>query len=135
MCAYKTIEELIKAIEGVMNPISPIPPIMKRAGVLRGFNFRRDDAQEGEKNRVLTVADAIQLATCLYVKENFGISDIEFHTFDDGKGRNYEVTLDDKVVSLLRFEEYAGQHRHNTDIDAVCRLKRIKPQLAQASLA
>jgi hypothetical protein len=132
---FKTLNELIASIEGVMLPIGPTAPIMMRAGRLRGRIFKHHAPQETEKNRVLSVADAIQFATCLYVKETLGISDIEFHTFDDGKGRNYDVTLEEKVVSLLRFEDYAHEHFDDPDIKAVCDLARLKPAMAQGSLA
>lgn len=132
---FKTVNELIASLEGVLLPIGPTAPIMMRAGRIRGKVFRHREAQATEKNRVLTVADAIQFATCLYVKETLGIADIEFHTFDDGKSRNYDVTLQDKVVSLLRFEDYAHEHLNDPDIKAVCDLARIKPAMAQGSLA
>ncbi|MBK5948733.1 hypothetical protein CH339_19760 [Rhodobium orientis] len=86
--------------------------------------------QANEKTRVLTVPDSIQFATCLWVKEALGVSDIEFHTFDDGKGKNYE----EKAVSLLRFEDYAGHIVDDAEIDSVRRLVRIKPELDQGQL-
>jgi hypothetical protein len=132
---FKTIDELIASIEGTLLPIGPTPPILKKAGRIRGRIFKHKTPQATEKNRVMTVADAIQLATCLYVRDTLGVSDIEFHTFDDGKGRNYDVTLEEKVVSLLRFEDYAGDHMDDPDIKAVCDLPRMKPAMAQGSMA
>ena len=127
---FKNIEELIVELEGVLLPVSPTPPILMRAGRLRDYSFKHHSAQKTEKSRVLTVPDAIQFATCLFVKEALGITDIEFHTFDDGKGRNYE----EKAVSLLRFEEYAEHCKDDLNIKAVCELARMKPALAQSNL-
>lgn len=100
---------------------------------MRDYAFERVAGvrQRDEKSRVLTVPDSIQLATCLHVKEAFGIDDVEFHTFDDGKGSNYE----EKAVSLLRFEEYSQHVISDENIAAVCNLVRIKPAMSQGNLA
>lgn len=115
-----------------MLPVSPNPVILQKAGRLRDHKFESapDVKQANEKTRVLTVPDSIQFATCLWVKEALGVSDIEFHTFDDGKGKNYE----EKAVSLLRFEDYAGHIVDDAEIDSVRRLVRIKPELDQGQL-
>lgn len=68
--------------------------------------------------------DSVHIATCLYVKESLGISDIVFHTFDDGRGHNYE----EKAVSLLRYQEYCVHVAANEDVAAVCALPRCKPE-------
>ncbi len=121
--AYGSIEDLISAFEGAFFPIGPTPTILLRAARLRDYSYQRQAPQPGERKRVLTVPDAIHLATCLYVKEALGISDIKFHTFDDGRGSNYE----EKAVSLLRFEEYASHLTSDPDVAAVCALERTKP--------
>jgi hypothetical protein len=127
---FRSILDLIDALEGAFFPIGPTPPILLRSARLRDPMFRRAKPQKDERDRVLTVPDSIHLATCLYLKEEMGLSDIEFHTFDDGRGRNYE----EKAVSLLRLHEYASHLMSDPDIAAVCSLRRMKPQHTQPSI-
>lgn len=124
---YSEMAELIDALEGALFPIGPTASIMMRASRLRPYAYMHHTPQSQEKTRVLTVPDAIQLCTCLHVKEDRGISDIVFNTYDDGKGKNYE----EKAVSLLRFEEYAGAFADDPDVAAVCALTRKPPWLEQ----
>jgi hypothetical protein len=129
---FKTIQELISEMEGVLRPVTPNMEITLRAGRMRNHSFIRPIGvrQATEKGRVLTVPDSIQLSTCLFVKEALGIDDIEFHTFDDGKGKNYE----EKAVSLIQFEDYAKHITDCDDVEAVRKLVRIKPALQNTQL-
>lgn len=129
---YKTVDDLVAEMESVLLPVTPNIEITLRAGRMRRHTFYRPDneRQHNEKNRVMSVPDAIQLATCLFVKEALGVSDIEFHTFDDGKGSNYE----EKAVSLLRLDAYAKHITDCPDIEAVRKLDRLKPQFQQSPL-
>lgn len=127
---YDNVLDLINALEGSCIPIGPTPPILLRAARLRDYSYRSASPQKGEKTRVLTVPDLIHLATCLHVKEARKRQDIVFHTFDDGKGRNYE----EKAVSLLRYHEYATHLQDDLDVVAVCNLTRQRPQHPLPSL-
>jgi hypothetical protein len=129
---FTSMDEFISDIEGVLFPIAANMEIVLQAARMRDHVFHRaeDVRQATEKNRVLTVPDSIQLSTCLFVKEAYGISDIEFHTFDDGKGKNYE----DKAVSLLSLENYAEHITTCPEIEAVRNLTRIKPALSSTLL-
>ncbi|MEZ5872855.1 MAG: hypothetical protein R3D32_13655 [Nitratireductor sp.] len=126
-----SISDLVTEMEGVLIPVAPNMDITLRAGRMRRHSFYKPDGerQHNEKKRVLSVPDAIQLATCLFVKEALGINDIEFHTFDDGRGSNYE----EKAVSLLRLADYAKHIDACADIEAVRNLIRIRPQLDNSS--
>lgn len=128
---YSNIADLIADMEGVLLPIAPNPNIMLDAGKMRDYSFQRpqSERQSTEKARVLTVADAVQLATCLYVKRALGVDDLVFNTFDDGKGRNYE----EKAVSLLRFEQYVDGI-DDLLVKDVCLIPREKPELPQPRL-
>lgn len=129
---FESVDDLIADMEGVLLPIGPSPHIMMMAGRLRDHVFFRPDGirQASEKNRVMSVPDAIQLATCLHLKHDRGVADIEFHTFDDGRGTNYE----ERAVSLLKLHDYCEHLRGNDDIDRACALPRIHPKLAQGSM-
>ena len=120
---FGSIADLIKDLEGAFLPVSPTPNIMLQAARLRDHSYLSAKPQKDEKSRVLTVADAIQFATCLHIRDNRGCPDIRFHTFDDGKMRNY----DEKAVSLLRFEQYATRLMSDPDVVAVCELPRARP--------
>jgi hypothetical protein len=129
---FRTIEELISEMEGVLRPVTPNMEITLRAGRMRNHSFFRPDGirQATEKERVLTVPDSIQLSTSLFVKEAMGIDDIEFHTFDDGRGKNYE----EKAVSLLRFDDYSKHISGCEAVEAARKLVRIKPALQDPNL-
>ena len=126
---FNSVGDLIADMEAVLLPIGASPNIMMMAGRLRDHFFYRAPGvrQKDEKNRVMSVPDAIQLATCLHLKHDRGVSDIEFHTFDDGRGKNYE----ERAVSLLSLHEYSGHLQGHEDIDKACALTRIKPKLEQ----
>jgi len=127
---FLSILDMINALEGAFFPIVPTPPILLRAARLRDPMFHRAKPQKGEKDRVLTVPDSIHLATCLHLKEEMGITDIEFHAFDDGRGRNYE----EKADSLLRFNEYATHLMSDPDIVAVCSLRKMRPEHTEPTI-
>jgi hypothetical protein len=129
---FENVEHLVSDMEGVLLPVSPNPNVMMVAGKLRDHQFKRPDGirQATEKNRVMSVPDAIQLATCLHLRDDRGIPQIEFHTFDDGRGKNYE----ERAVSLLRLEEYSSHLKDVPEIQQACALPRLKPILPQAGL-
>lgn len=120
---FGSITDLIDDLEGAMLPVGPNPNIMLQASRLRDHAYLAEKPQRDEKTRVLTVGDAIQFATCLHIRDQRGCPDIRFHTFDDGKTKNYE----EKAVSLLRFEQYATRLMDNPDVAAVCELPRARP--------
>lgn len=122
---FGSMAELIDDMAGALFPIGPTPSILMRAGRIRDHVFLHHTPQAGEKPRVLTVPDSIQLATCLHVKEDRRVHDLAFCTYDDGKGANYEQ----KAVSLLRFHDYARAHASDPDVAAVIGLDRRKPWL------
>jgi len=127
---FASMSEFIDDMAGALFPIGPTPSILTRAGRVRDYSYLHHSPQDNEKTRVLSVPDAIQLCTCLHVKEDRGVSDIVFCTYDDGKGKNYE----ERAVSLLRFHDYATAHVNDPDVAAVCELDRRKPWLEQGAL-
>ena len=127
---YSQLQDLVDDLTGAFFPVGPTPSILMRASRIRDFGYLHHTPQKLEKTRVLTVPDAIHLCTCLHIKEDRGVSDIVFCTYDDGKGSNYE----EKAVSLLRYHDYATEHMHDPDVVAVCKLERRKPWLEEEKL-
>ena len=71
----------------------------------------------------MSLVDAMQIASALWVKEAIGVPDLEFLTFDDwssdeARGRR---------LSLLHLQDYADDAQPNTDVMAAIRLTRLEP--------
>jgi predicted nucleic acid-binding protein len=119
---FQDFQELYDDMQAALHLIGPTPPILMQAARLQNYVYHRTPKQHDEKNRVLGGMDAIHLATCLHLRDVRGVTDIDFHTFDDGGGNTKP-----KNVSLLGFELYA-QHINDPDVKAVCNLARMLPQ-------
>lgn len=128
---YSEMAQLVDDLAGALFPIGPTPSIMMRASRLRDYQYKHKNPQANEKYRVLSVSDSIQLCTCLHVKEDRGVSDIVFCTYDDGKGG---PSHEEKGVSLLRYHDYATAFMDSHDVAAVCDLPRRKPWVDQPGL-
>jgi hypothetical protein len=120
---YDSFQDFVADFEGALNLIGPTPSILMQAARLRGHSYHRTPKQSAEKNRVMSGMDAVHVATCMYLRDFLGISDIEFHTFDDGKGKNYE----ERAVSLLNFQDFSVHVANDPDVAMLCKLPRIKP--------
>lgn len=68
--------------------------------------------------------------TCVFARDVLGLEDIVFHTFDDGKGKNWEG----KCVPLLSFDEWTGGLEDNELVQAVLKLPRQKPTHPEPNL-
>lgn len=120
---YDNFQHLLDAMQDAFVIRNPNMNILMQAARLRNYQYYPQQMQATEKKRVLTGMDAVHLATCLYVRDVEKVLDIVFHTFDDGKSKNYE----EKAVSLLNFEKFATHLRGDPDVDAVCNLTRCRP--------
>jgi hypothetical protein len=80
--------------------------------------------------RTLGTPDSIHLATCLHVRDTLGLTYVVFHTFDDGRGKNWEG----KCVPLLSFERWYPPATRTPLITDVCNLPRLKPVYPQLRL-
>lgn len=121
---YDSFQDLMDAMQDVITLVNPNMNILLQAARLRNHKYYPKVMQETERKRVLTGMDAVHLATCLHIRDVQRVSDVVFHTFDDGKAKNYE----EKAVSLLNFEKYAEHLKGDPDVDAVCALTRCKPE-------
>lgn len=108
---------------GALRPIAPNTNILMMASSLRDHSFRLAKMQKGQKERVMSVPDAIHLATCIYARDALGISDIAFHTFDDGKSKG----PDGKSVPLLSFKAWSEHLAKDPIVAAVHKLSITEP--------
>lgn len=117
---YGTMNDLIKDFKSAFVPIDPTPDIMQHAGALRDIEFKKS----GGGPRNVGTGDAIQLMTAVYARDELGISDLVFHTFDEGKGKTWEG----KCVPLLGFETWCDGYRSHPLVKAIIDLPRHKPE-------
>jgi hypothetical protein len=96
--------------------IDPNPNIMQLAGRLRDIPYKKAESTR----RVLSVPDAIMLATYLNLKDAFDVNVDAFHTFDDAKKR---------TIPLLSYQEWCDglTSEHDRLAKRVCAIKRERP--------
>jgi hypothetical protein len=123
---FDTLEGLTRYIRSLATLVTPDPNTMLRVARLRDAKWQRPAGVRAadEKPRMMSLSDAMQIASALWVKEAGGVPDLKFLMFDDwssneagGRGR----------LSLLRLQDYAEDARANSDVMAAVRLTRIQP--------
>jgi hypothetical protein len=120
---FGSVIDLIEDFKSAFIPISPPPDVLTRAGHLKDLTFRKKGMKNNE-SRVVGTGDAIQLMTCIYAKDDLGIKDIVFHTFDEGKGKNWEG----RCVPLIGFEDWCEGLADDPIVRQVIALPRCKPE-------
>ncbi len=107
-------------------PFDPNPNILSYAGALRDHEPVNPGDQKigGTNKRSIGTPDAIHLATCLYLRDVAGVTDIVFHTFDEGKGKNWEG----RCVPIIGFERWFPPDRRVKEVADVCSLIRTMPR-------
>jgi hypothetical protein len=103
------IHDFFDDLTGMFVPVDPTPNIFITAGAMRDIDSTNPADPNGPR-RVIGTPDSIHLATCLHLRDILGIADIVFHTFDDGKGKNWEG----RCVPLLSFERWYPQSRRDS---------------------
>ena len=112
---YLNFNDLQADLQGALRPIAPNTTIMMMASAMRDHVFKLKKMQKDQKERVMSVPDAIHLATCVYARDTLEIPSIAFHTFDDGKSKG----PDGKSVSLLNFNEWSEHLAQDPVVAAV----------------
>jgi hypothetical protein len=74
----------------------------------------------------MSLGDAIQIASALWVKEALGVPDLEFLLIDE---RRTDEAGGGLCHSTVRLQDYADNAHANSDAKAAARLKRIQPAL------
>jgi hypothetical protein len=126
---FGTIHDFFHDLGASFIPIDPLPNILISAGELRSAKTKNPYPKES-KSRDLATPDAIILETCLFVRDSLGISDIIFHTLDEGKGTKWAG----RAVPLLGFENWYPIEQRTERVRKVCSLKREKPFHPQPAL-
>lgn len=110
-------------LQGALRPIAPNTNILMMASSLRDHEFKLEKMQKDQKSRVMSVPDAIHLATCIYARDALEIPEIVFHTFDDGKSKG----ADGKGVPLLSFNDWSAHLAKDPLVAAVRKLPITQP--------
>lgn len=123
---FDTLEALTRYIRSLATLVTPDPNTMLRVARLRDAKWQRPADMRGaeEKPRMMSLSDAIQVASALWVKEAAGVTDLKFLMFDDWSASEAK---NGARLSLLRLQDYAQNARANSDVMAAVRLTRIQP--------
>jgi hypothetical protein len=130
---FEAFNELIRYIRSLSILVTPDPNTMLRVARLRDAKWQRPASVRGadEKPRTMSLSDAIQIASALWVKEAGGVTDLKFLMFDDRRSNDAEGGA---RLSLLRLQDYAADARANSDVMAAVRLTRIQPSVQARSV-
>lgn len=125
---FAALPDLIRYLRSIATFVAPDPNTMLRAARLRDVRWQRAAALRGpgEQPRFLSLLDAVQLASALWVKETAGVADLEFLAFEDFGGNS---SGDAGWLSLLRLQDYADDLPVDSDGLAAVRLPRSEPVL------
>lgn len=93
-----SFEDFLQDFQGAIHAIDPNPNIMSRSGRLRDMTYKK-----GAGQRKLGTADAIILATALYLQDAEEIKLAAFHTFDKGRKPDEQGKA---PVPLIGFESW-----------------------------
>jgi hypothetical protein len=125
---FASLCEFTRYIRSLATLVTPDPNTMLRVGRLRDAKWQRPASirQADEKPQSMSLGDAIQIASALWVKEAIGVPDLEFLMFDDwssngakGAGR----------LAELHLQNYAEDGRADLDVMAAARLTPVQPVL------
>jgi hypothetical protein len=121
---FATLFELTRYIRALATLVTPDPNAMLRVAKLRDAKWLMPgDGPEG-KPRSMSIGDAMQVASALWVKEAIGVPDLEFLTFDDwcsadsGRGDR---------LCLLHLQDYTVDAEVHADVKTPIRLTRLEP--------
>lgn len=120
---YSDIHELFKAWGRNFIPIEPNPNILIAAGEVRDVLPVNPSDPNTKTNRVIGTPDAIQLMTCLHLRDVLGVDDVVFHSFDKGRSTSWEG----KCVPIIGFERWYPEEKRNGHIGDICSLPRAEP--------
>ena len=131
---FPDIADFAYYLRSITTFVTPDPNTMLRAARLRDVKWQRPAALRGpgETPRFMSLVDAVQLASALWVKEAVGVDDLEFLTFDDLGPDDADAV---RRLSLLRLQDYADELPADSDVMAAVRLARVEPVLRPHALA
>jgi uncharacterized membrane protein YhaH (DUF805 family) len=123
---FATLFEMTRYIRSLATLVTADPNTMLRVARLRDAKWRWPPAarKTDEKPPSMSLEDAIQIASALWVKEAIGVSDLEFLMFDDWRS---DEARGARRLSLLHLQDYADEAHPNSDVMAAVRLTRLEP--------
>ncbi len=125
---FPELADFTRYLRSIATFVTPDPNTMLRAARLRDVKWRRPAAlrDSDEPPRFLSLLDAIQLASALWVKEAAGVADLEFLAFEDFGAEDADAG---GWLSVLRLQDYADESPVDSDVLAAVRLPRAEPVL------
>ena len=125
---FPALADFVRHLRSISTFVTPDPNTMLRAARLRDAKWQRPAAlrRPGETPQFLSLGDAIQLASALWVKEAADVADLEFLAFDD---RGPDDADAGGRLSLLRLQDYTDDLPIDSDVMAAVRLTRVEPIL------
>ena len=113
---FGALHELTRYIRSLATLVTPDPNTMLRVARLRDAKWQRPAGVRGaeEKPRMMSLSDAIQIASALWVKEAGGVTDLKFLMFDDWsrkRGQGQRASFAAAPARLCR--GCAGQFRRH----------------------
>ena len=129
---FATLFELTRYLRLLATVVTPDPNTMMRAARLRDAKWQTPAGarQAGEKPRSMSLSDAIQVASALWVKEVIGMPDLEFLMFDE---RSSDEGRGGRRLSLLGLEDYAENVDASVDEMAALQSTRVERPMPQRS--
>jgi hypothetical protein len=82
---FQSLSGLTRYLHSLATLVTPDPNTTFRVARLRDAKWQRPAEVRGanEKPRMMSLSDAIQIASALWVKEAGGVTDLKFLMFDD----------------------------------------------------
>lgn len=120
---YGGIRDFFEDLGASFIPIEPNPNILISAGELRSAKSTNPGDPNPPSQRSIATPDAILLETCLFARDQLGITDIVFHTTDEGKGKNWYG----RSIPIIGFERWFPEATRTESVKKVCSLVRSKP--------
>jgi hypothetical protein len=121
---FANLFELTRYIRALATLVTPDPNAMLRVAKLRDAKWLMPGEGHEGKPRSMSLGDAMQIASALWVKEAIGVPDLEFLTFDGWcsaePGRGDRLCL----LHLQDYEVDAGVH---AEVKTPIRVTRLEP--------
>ncbi len=129
--ASETPVSILRRLCSFITPVDTLPDIMSLAGELRDNEYLHVDGDPKRAKVTLTLGDAVHLATGIWMREYSGAQNVEFHTFDDGKGKG---NAEGRGVSMLSFHNWTRNLENSNCVQQAIELKRKLPDHALCKL-
>tara|TARA_Y100000815_G_C13326558_1_gene494383 strand:- start:366 stop:1049 length:684 start_codon:yes stop_codon:yes gene_type:complete len=118
--------QVIEMMSGSFIFIDTSPDIMSLAGHLRDQTYQDTRMpQNRASTRPLSLGDSIHLATAVALREEFGVQNLTFHTFDQGKRKDTEDG--GKTVPMIGFHNWCRDCRDDEEVQKVLSVPKKLP--------